>query len=455
MCKANDLQSADDTWCKKINGVGGSLHVMGIGISILLAFILILANGYFAMSEMALVNARKPLLEHDAEEGDEKARAVSELVSDPSSFLAAIQVAITLVGFFSSAVASTNLSKPFADWISSFGVGWLSAIAPYLAPILITLVVSYVSIVIGEPVPKRIALSDPEAIAKRVAGPLRVFEKIAAPLVRFTSASANGLARLLHIKDVDEGQVSEEELRYMVSEQEDLSDDEKRMIHEVFELGDTTARQVMVPRVDVEMVEDTTSAGDAMNLMLETGYSRLPVFHDNVDSILGTVGLRDLLEAVLAGKADEPVTGFIREGMFVPDTKDIVPLLEQMRRDHYKMAIVVDEYGGTAGIITIEDIVEEVVGEINDEFDDPEEELTEISERVWEVDGTFSVYDALDLDWPIEASEEYETVAGWLLDEIDELPEAGDVLEVDGWTFEVLAVENRRITSLRVTAPVM
>lgn len=426
---------------------------MGVGLSILLSFVLILANGYFSMSEMALVNARKPLLDKEADEGDRNARVAADLASDPSRFLATIQVAITLVGFFSSAVASTNLSDPFAQWMSSFGIGWLSAIAPAISPILITLAVSYFSIVIGELVPKRMAMANPERISKAVSRSLVVFSTIAKPLVWLTSASANGIARLFHIKEADEGQISEEEIKYIVSEQEDLSDDEKRMIHDVFDLADTAARQVMVPRVDVTGVEDVSTVAQTLAVMNETAYSRVPVYHEDMDQVLGIVNIKDLIQPVLDGKGDLPVTTYMRECMFVPDTKDLLPLLEEMRAERTQLAVVVDEYGGTAGIVTVEDIVEEIVGEIEDEYDEEEEELTRVNEREWEVDGTFPISDAIELGWPIEASDEYETVAGWLMDETDQLPEAGDTYEVDGWTFKVTAMDGRRIESVHVTAP--
>lgn len=426
---------------------------MGIGLSILLAFVLILVNGYFSMSEMALVNASKPLLDHEAEEGDKSAKRAANLASDSGNFLATIQVAITLVGFFSSAVASTNLSDPFAQWMSSFGIGWLTAVAPVLSPILITLAVSYFSIVLGELVPKRIALADTEKVAKMVSGPLIVFGKIASPLVWLTSASANLVASVFRIKQADEGQVSEEEIKYMVAEQEDLSDDEKRMIHEVFDLGDAVVRQVMVPRVDVTAVEDVQSAREVLALMQKTGYSRMPVYHDDMDEVIGIVKIKDLIAPALAGKGDNAVSEFVRPCLFVPETKDLLPLLTQMRAEREQMAIVIDEYGGTAGLITIEDIVEEVVGEIRDEYDQDEQELTRLSEREWEVDGTFSVDDAVELGWPIDESEEYDTVGGWFMYEADKLPEEGDVIEKDGWTFMVTSMDGRRIESVHAIAP--
>ena len=426
---------------------------MGVGVSIVLAFVLILVNGYFSMSEMALVNASKPLLDHDAEEGDRRAKTASDLASDSGSFLATIQVAITLVGFFSSAVASTTLSDPFAAWMSSFGFGWLTAIAPAAAPIIITLIVSYVSIVIGELVPKRIALANPEGIAKSVAGPLVFFKKIAKPLVWLTSASANLISKIFRIKSADEDQVSEEEIKYMVAEQEDLSDDEKRMIHDVFDLGDTVVREVMVPRVDVTGVEDTTSVLDTLAIMQQTGFSRLPVFHEDMDEVVGIVNIKDLIGPAVHGKGETPVAQFVRKSMFVPDTKDLLPLLEEMKAKRIQMAIVVDEYGGTAGVVTLEDIVEEIVGDIADEYDPDDEELTCVNEREWDVEGTYSVDDAIERGWPIEDSDEYETVAGWMIDELDKLPQVGDELERDGWTFKVTATDGRRIESVRVTAP--
>ncbi len=188
-------------------------------------------------------------------------------------------------------------------------------------------------------------------------------------------------------------------------------------------------------------------------VMNETAYSRLPVYHEDMDQVLGVANIKDLITPVLDGKGDLPITTYMRACMFVPDTKDLLPLLEEMRAERIQLAVVVDEYGGTAGIVTVEDIVEEIVGEIEDEFDEEEEELTCVNEHEWEVDGTFPISDAIELGWPIESSDEYETVAGWLMDATDQLPEAGDVYEVDGWVFKVTSMDGRRIESVHVTAP--
>lgn len=427
---------------------------MDITISIITTLVLTLVNGYFSMSEMALTTAKRAVLDHDAEEGDKRAEKAVKLASDSDEFLATIQVAITLVGFASSAVASTSLSDPLAEWLISLNIAPLSAIAHGLAPVLITLIVSYLSIVCGELVPKRMGLANAEEVAKSVAGPLMVFKKIARPLVLLTGASADALAKLLRVKSADDRQnVSEEEIKYMVSEQDDLRDEEKRMIHEIFDLGDTVAREVMIPRVDVTMVEDTDSLVDVLAEMRETGFSRLPVFHEDTDNVIGIAHIKDLIEPALGGDEDDPVKKFIRDATFVPDTKDILPLLSEMQTAHDQMVVVVDEYGGTAGIITIEDIVEEIVGEIEDEFDPDNKYLTRLSRREWLVDGRFSCDDAEDLGWPIEESDDYETIAGWIMDMCDSVPDIGEVFESEGYKFKVQSMRGQRISLIRVTAP--
>ena len=426
---------------------------MEVALSILFTLLLTIANGYFSMSEAALVAAKRAVLEHDADEGDKRAKVALELSGDSGQFLAAIQVAITLVGFFSAMVASTTLSDPLAAWLISLGAP--AGVCNALAPIVITVIVSYVSIVVGELVPKRMALANAEEVSKSVSPFLRGFSHVVAPLVWLTSKSADGLSRLLGVKSADDRQeVSEEEIRYMVTDADELSDKEKSMIHEIFDLGDAIAREVMVPRVDLTAVEDTETLGEVLALMRRTGFSRIPVFHEDIDRIVGVAHIKDLLGPIVDDDAQNRlVSDFARDPVFVPDTKDIIPLLSEMQQRHDQMAIVVDEYGGTAGVITIEDIVEEVVGEIADEFDPDNKYLTRLSDREWLVDGRFSIDDARDLGWPIEDSEEYETVAGFILELADSVPNPGDSFDVEGYNFLVQSMRGRRIALLRVTAP--
>ena len=424
---------------------------MDIWISIVVTFVLVLVNGYFSMSEMALVNARHVLLQRDADEGDKGAERALSLAADSGQFLATIQVAITLVGFFASAAAATNLSDPLAQWLSGFNIAWLTVIAPGLAPVLITLIVSYLSIVVGELVPKRIALADAERVSKMVAGPLMVFQKIASPLVALTSASANGLSRLFGIKNADERQnVSEEEIKYMVTDNDELLDDEKRMIHDILDLGDMTVHEIMTPRVDMMFVEDVDTVRQAVERMRGTGYSRLPVYHEDIDRIVGIVHFKDLVAPLMDGKEHEPVAEYAYEAMFVPETKDLFPLLAEMQTNRQQMAIVVDEYGGTDGLITVEDIVEEVVGEIVDETDRENPFVEQESENVWLVDGRFPVEDAAELGWPVEDSSDYETIAGWLMNTLDSVPQVGEELALGGYRFKIQAMRRRRISTVRV-----
>lgn len=428
---------------------------MDIWISIVVTFVLVLVNGYFSMSEMALVNARHVLLQHDADEGDKSAQRALGLAADSGQFLATIQVAITLVGFFASAAAATNLSDPLAQWLSGFNIGWLSVIAPGLAPVVITLIVSYLSIVVGELVPKRIALADAERVSKMVAGPLMVFQKIASPLVALTSASANGLSRLFGIKNADERQnVSEEEIKYMVTDNDELLEDEKRMIHDILDLGDMTVHEIMTPRVDVMFAEDTDTVRQTVERMRGTGYSRLPVYHEDIDRIVGIVHFKDLVAPLMDGKEHEPVAEYAYEAMFVPETKDLFPLLAEMQTNRQQMAIVVDEYGGTDGLITVEDIVEEIVGEIIDESDIENKFITPLSDGTWLVDGRFPVEDALKLGWPVTESDDYETMAGWLMGMIDFVPQVGDEFEFGGYRFKIQAMRRRRISNIRMTREV-
>ncbi len=284
--------------------------------------------------------------------------------------------------------------------------------------------------------------------------PLTMFQKIARPLVWLSQASANGLAKLMRIKSADDRQnVSEEEIKYMINEQDTLLEEEKRIIHEVFELGDASAREVMVPRVDVTMVEETETVCDVIALMRQTGFSRVPVYHEDMDGVVGIAHIKDLIGPAMADEGDKPVSEFLRDATFIPDTKDIIPLLSEMQTAHEQIVVVVDEYGGTAGILTIEDIVEEIVGEIEDEFDPDNKYLTRLSKREWLVDGRFPCDDAIDLGWPIEESDEYETIAGWILDLCDSLPDIGEVFEAAGYKFKVQSMRGQRISLIRVIAP--
>ncbi|WP_165061987.1 MULTISPECIES: hemolysin family protein [unclassified Adlercreutzia] len=245
-------------------------------------------------------------------------------------------------------------------------------------------------------------------------------------------------------------EVSEDEILELLDEAPELADDEKRMIQDIIDLGDTVVNEICTPRVDVMLVEDNETGRAALERMRGTGYSRLPVCHDNIDDIIGIVHYKDLIGPLMDGSIDEPVTRFMYKPMFVPETKDVIPLLGEMQAKHQQMAIVVDEYGGTEGLITIEDIVEEIVGEIADESDIGGELLTFIEPGVWRADGRFPVEDAIELGWPVQISDDYETIAGWLMLTLDSVPKTGEMVVVDGYEFKILKMRRSRISLINV-----
>ena len=244
--------------------------------------------------------------------------------------------------------------------------------------------------------------------------------------------------------------VSEEEIKELVVDNDELLEDEKRMIGEILSLDELTAADIMQPRVDVIAVEAEETVRMALERMRGTGYSRLPVFRDDLDHIVGIVKYKDLIPAVLDGDTDAPVTEFMHDALFVPETKDLFPLLSEMQTNRQQMAVVVDEYGGTDGLITIEDIVEEIVGEIVDETDAEAPYLTQLADGDWLVDGRFPVEDAQGMGWPVSESDQYDTIAGWLIDELDAVPKVGDEFVVDGYRFKVRTMRRRRIQALHV-----
>jgi len=245
-------------------------------------------------------------------------------------------------------------------------------------------------------------------------------------------------------------QVSEEEIKELVDDNDELLDDEKRMIGEILELDQLTVSDVMQPRVDIIAVQDTETVRAALERMRGTGYSRLPVYHEDLDHIIGIAHYKALIPAVLDGETDGPISDYMKEPLFVPETKDLFPLLSEMQTNRQQMVIVVDEYGGTDGLITLEDIVEEIVGEIIDETDSEVPYLTRLTEDEWLVDGRLPIEDAIELGWPVTESDQYDTIAGWLLNTVDAVPQVGYEHTVDGYRFKVRTMRRRRIRTVQV-----
>lgn len=424
-----------------------------IATQVAVVFLLILVNGFFSMAEISLISVRRSAMQTRADAGSRGARTVLELTDNPTRLLATIQVAITLVGTFASATAAVTLATPIQRLLESLGITWVSSAAAGLALFLVTLAISYFTLVLGELVPKRLGLSRAERVAEAVSRPVAFFAMIFGPLVSLLTASTSVVTRLIGAGgDVSQEGVSEEEIKLLVTEQGSLLAEEKQMITQIFDIGDTVAREIMVPRVDVTFVEDTLSVDEAVEILHARGYSRAPVFHDSHDTVVGVVFLKDLVRPVREGKLDDVVTDYLRTPVFTPETKQVLQLLDEMQTSHNQMAIVVDEYGGTAGIVTIEDIVEEVVGEIADEFDREKRSVVQLSDLAWTVEGSLSVEDAIELGFPVTEAEGYDTLAGWLLEQLGHIPHAGERVEHEGYTFVAQNVRRRRIARILVEA---
>lgn len=423
------------------------------GAQVVAIVLLIAAQGYFVAAEIALVSARRSALAAAAETGSTGAKAAVRLLDDPSRLLSTISVAITLCGFVASALTAVTFEAPVASWFRSAGLPWMDGIASGLAVFLVTLAITYVTLVFGELAPKRLGLQRAEKVAASVALPVTFLATAVAPLIWALSRSTDLVAPLFGVKPgMGKPGVTEEEIKLLVTEQGTLLEEEKRMIREVFELGDTVAREIMVPRVDAEMIDDGVTTAEALPLFQRTGFSRMPVFHGDADTVVGIALLKDLLSPIASGEAGEPIAAHMRPPAFVPETKPILDLLQEMRASHNHMVVVVDEHGGTAGIVTIEDIVEEIVGEIADEFDRDYRYISRAADGSWIVDGRLPVEDAnekLGLDLP--ESEEYDTLAGWVLAELGHIPVAGERVSAGDAEVAVQVVRRRRISRLRVS----
>lgn len=424
---------------------------------ILLLLVLILVNAFFAMSEMAVVSLNDAKIEKMAEDGHKKAKLILKLTKNPTRFLSTIQIGVTLAGFLTSASAATAFAEMLTNAItSSFDVP--ESIVSPVAVVLITLVMSYFSLVLGELAPKRIGMQVPEKIAFAVAKPLLVISKITAPFVKFLSLSTNGVVRLLGFDpNANEEVVTEEEIRMMVDvggEKGVIEDTQKEMINNIFEFDDMDAGDIMTHRTDVVAADiNDITLEDFMNLAIEHGRSRIPLYDEDIDNIVGIVYVKDLLKFVgKEVKAKGTLKNIMREPYFIPETKSCGELFKEMSSKRIQMAVVVDEYGGTAGIVTLEDIVEAIMGNIQDEYDVEEEEISKIDENTFTVDGTIDIEEIDELIGKELPEGDYETLAGFIMDELQCIPKDGEMNEVvfENVKFTVLSVEDRRIEKIKV-----
>lgn len=427
--------------------------------SIVLLFVLILVNAFFAMSEMAIVSLNDNMIDKLAEEGHKKAKKIKKLTENPSNFLSTIQIGVTLAGFLTSASASTTFAEMLTNAVLSINPSLekFDDVISGVSVVVITIIMSYFSLVLGELAPKRMAMQKPETIAYKVVGALLVVKKVCSPFVKVLSLSTNGVVRLLGFDpNANEEVVTEEEIRMMVDvgqEKGVIEDHQKEMINNIFEFDDIDVTEIMTHRTDMVAVEDTDTLEEVVRLSIENGYSRIPVFHEDQDNIVGIIYIKDLLKYVSKAlpKTQSP-TDVMRPAHYVPFSKNCGELFTEMTDKRVQMAVVVDEYGGTAGIVTMEDLVEAIMGNIRDEYDDEEEEIVEESENIFTVDGIAYIEEVNELVGDIIPEGDYDTLGGFIISQLGFLPKDGDMNEVvfENIKFTILNVEERRIGKVRV-----
>ena len=426
-----------------------------IAIQIVLIIVLTLINAYFAASEMAIVSVNKSKIHRLSEEGNKKAKLVEKLLDQPTNFLSTIQVAITLAGFFNSASAATGISKSFANVLKNWSVPY----ADTIAVVLITILISFITLIFGELVPKRIALQKAESYSMFCAKPILVISKIASPFIKILSWSTKFILRIFGMADENvEESLSREEIRSMVeSGQENgvFNEIETDMITNIFEFDDSLALNVMTPRTDVYCIDINDALSDNIDQMMTMQYTRIPVYDDSIDNIIGILNMKDFaIEARKVGFDNVDIKKLLRKPYFVLETKNIDDLFRELQKEHQHIAILVDEYGGFSGIITVEDLIEEIMGDIEDEYDhDDEPKLKKIDNNNYIVDGNY-LLDDLDDELDLKLSNNnHDTIGGFVLHLLGEIPEENQqrTVKYENLTFLIIGDKGNRVTKIKLT----
>lgn len=438
-----------------------STDPLSIALKVLLLFVLIIVNAFFAMSEIAIISLNDTKMQRMAEEGNKKAKQIVKLTENSSRFLSTIQIGVTLAGFLTSASASQNFADMLANGLAKTPVADVipMSVISGASVILITIITSYFSLVLGELAPKRIGMQIPEKVAFKVVGILTFVAAATKPFVKVLALSTNAVVRLFGFDpNADEEQVTEEEIRMMVDvggEKGVIEDSQKEMIDNIFEFDDLDAGDVMTHRTEMTAIEVTRSLEEVAELAIENGYSRIPVYEDDPDSIVGVLYAKDLLKYVGHSiPSDLTIENIMRKTLYVPETQSCGNLFKAMNESRTQFAVVVDEYGGTAGIVTLEDVLESIVGNIQDEYDDEEEEIKKIDETTFTVDGTTDIDEINELVGVDLPEGDYDTLGGFVISLLDYLPtEIGEepiVAEFSNLRFTVLSVDERRIDQIKV-----
>ena len=426
---------------------------MSLVSQFILILVLTLLNAFFASAEMAIVSVNRNRIKMLADDGNKKASLLVDLLEEPNKFLSTIQVGITLAGFFSSASAATGISEVIGASLSQIGIPYAQSISL----VVITIILSYFTLVFGELVPKRIALQKSEQIAMLSVRPIVFVFKFAKPFVKLLSLSTNVLLRVIGMSDMDlEEKVSREEIKSLVDAGEEygvINQIEKEMINSIFDFDDKLAKEVMTPRTEVYMINSKLPL--SIEELLEENYSRIPVYEGDMDNIIGILYLKDFLhEAYQVGFENVDIKKLLHRPYFVPECKNIDQLFKELQKSKKHLAVLIDEYGGFSGIVTIEDLIEEVMGDINDEYDDDDPIIRKIDNDTYMVNGLISIKELndklhLNLD---EETEDYDTLGGFLINQIDYIPSETEecMVEYENLLFKVQCVKDKRIETVKI-----
>ena len=428
-------------------------------IKIVTLFVLIFVNAFFSMSEMAIVTLNDNKIDKMAAEGNKRAKQIQKLTENTSSFLSTIQIGVTLAGFLTSATAAQSFAEMLANAINSTAIVNVIPIGVIsgLSTVVITLIMSYFSLVLGELVPKKVAMNKPEKMAF-MAAPILVFvAKVTRPVVKLLALSTNGVLRLMGIDPhADEEVVTEEEIRMMVDvggEKGVIEDTQIEMINNIFEFDDIDVADIMTHRTDMVCIDDDEPLSEAVKLSIENGFSRIPVYEEDPDDIVGIVYIKDFLKYVGTSlPKTKTVKDMMRPAYYVPETKRCGELFTEMTEKRVQMAVVIDEYGGTAGIVTLEDLLESIVGNIQDEYDQEDEEISIINDTIFEVDGITDIEEVEEHIGKTFPDGDYDTIGGYIISVLGFLPQDGEMNEVqfENVKFTVLSVEERRIDKVKI-----
>ncbi len=426
-----------------------------MALEILIVLLLILVNGLFAMAELAIVSARRARLKHAAEAGDKGAKAALELAENPGRFLSTVQIGITLIGVLAGAYGGATISESLAERLAR-----IPALADYAEPLAIGIVVvsiTFLSLIIGELVPKRLAMSRPEVIASRLAWPMAILSRLAAPVVWLLSASTDLILRLIPFRHGSEPAVTDEEIKLLMqqgAEAGHFDPAEKTLVDMVLRLGDRRVGALMTPRTQVEWLDLEDPPEESKRKIRESHYSRFPVAEGGRRHIVGVVEVKDLLAAELDGR-DFDLRGAMKPPVYIPESAPALKALETFRQTGAPIALIVDEYGDFEGVVTLEDLLEALVGELPSQRQDDEPSVTRRDDGSWLVDGLLSIDDLKDTlgitRLPDEEDSMYQTVAGLVMARLRRIPKAGEWFEIGDYRFEVVDMDGRRVDKVLVT----